>query len=121
MVFGDPDVIEHQFGGVGGMPPHLVQGPAGAESFGPLLDGEDGYSPRPSHVGIGLGGNEDQFGEPAVGDEHLGPVESPALPIASGSGPNGGHVRPGIGLGDRDGGDHLAGGEPGQPPALLLL
>ena len=44
----------------------------------------------------------------AVGDEELGTVDHPLVPVSDGPGADAGHVTPGVGLGDGDGRDHLA-------------
>ena len=56
-------------------------------------------------MGFGLGGHHDQVRENAVGDEGLLAVDDVAVAVTPRAGADGGQVRPGVGLGQADGGD----------------
>ena len=70
---------------------------------------------------VGLGGDDDEIGQPAVGDEGLLAVHHQLVALAQRRGADRLQVAARAGLGHGDGGDHLALGHLRQPGALLLL
>src|SRR5690606_24941753 len=58
-----PDVFEDEFGGVRATPPHLLQRPAGSETFGALRHGKDRDSSRAFRLGVGPGSYEHDVSE----------------------------------------------------------
>ena len=70
---------------------------------------------------VGLGGDDDEIGQLAVGDEGLLAVDDQLVALAQRRGADRLQVAAGAGLGHGDGGDHLALGHARQPGALLLL
>ena len=64
---------------------------------------------------VGAGDDHEGVGHGGVGDEALDAVQHPACRPAPGGGDQPRRVGPGVRLGQREGGDHLAGGQPRQP------
>ena len=63
---------------------------------------------------VGAGGDQDQVGAVAVGDERLRAVDDVVVAVADRRGLQVGQVGSAAGLGHRDRGDQLAGAEPGS-------
>ena len=72
-------------------------------------------------AGIRLGEHERDVGEVAHRDPHLVARDRPAVVGLPGSGPEVGGVRAGVGLGQGEAAERLAGAQAGQPLTLLLL
>ena len=68
-----------------------------------------------------LGPDDRDVGERAVGDPHLAAVEHPVVAVAPGPGAHRRRVAAGVGLGQAEAADRLAGGHPRQPLLLVLL
>ena len=76
--------------------------------------------PLARSFGVGLGGDEDEVGVLAVGDEDLRAGEAVDVAVAGGAGADRLHVGAGGGLGHRQRADELAGHHLRQPAGLLL-
>ena len=74
-----------------------------------------------THLGRGLGDDDDQFRVDAVGDEGLLAVEHVVVALAPRRGAHGLEVAARAGLGHGDGADQLARGHARQPAVLLHL
>ena len=70
------------------------------------------HAPVAALVG-GAGEQAQPVGLRAVGDVELRAVDDPLVAVADGPGAQAGHVGAGVGLGDGDGGHHLAARSPG--------
>ena len=70
---------------------------------------------------VGHGKDHEHVGHVAVGDEDLGAVQHPVVPLQPGLGLALGGVGAGVGLGEGEGPHMVAGGEHGQVLLLLLL
>ena len=77
----DPAVLEHDLGGVRGADPDLRLLLALAQARGALLDHERGLA-AVAELGGDVGDDDVDVGDPAVGDEDLGPVEHPLVAVA---------------------------------------
>jgi hypothetical protein len=100
-------IVERQDGRVAAAVPELVELAADAEA------GRGGRHDDERHAAgatltTGPGQQSQEIGLGAVGDPHLGPVDDEVFAVDLGPGPDGGHIRAGVGLADRDGRDHLA-------------
>ncbi len=100
-------VLEHELGGVAGAVAHLGDLPADAEA------GSGRRHDDHRHAGVAaLVARAREQAEPvglrAVGDPHLAAVDDPVVAVAHGAGADAGDVAAGVGLGHRDGADHLA-------------
>ena len=84
------------------------------------LDDEQGDALGPFGR-IGLGDDDDEIGDLAVGDEGLGAVDPIAVAVPQRGRPHRLQVGAGAGLAHRDRGDALAGDQLGQPLMLLPL
>src|SRR5205814_1595461 len=67
------------------------------------------------------GPDDRDVGEGAVGDPHLRAVEHPVGAVSAGASLHRAGITPGVGLGEAEATDRLAGGHPGQPLLLLLV
>ena len=72
-------------------------------------------------VGVGAGGQPDVVGLVGAAGEDLVPVDGPFVPVQHGPGAQRGQVGAGTGLGVADGEVDLAGQDPRQEEALLLV
>ena len=115
------DVLEEQFGGVGGVEAELLQLAAAAEAWrigGLHHHQRDALG---AFLRVGLGDNDNEIGVLAVGDEGLRAVEHVAVAGFSRGGAHALQIGTGAGLGHGDGADHLAAHKLGQPALLLLV
>ena len=73
--------------------------------------------------GVGVGSREDHehVRGGGVGDVPLEPVDDPSFAVAPCGGDQPARVGPGVGFGQGEGGDDLAGGQPGQPLLALFF
>ncbi len=74
-----------------------------------------------AEFGCGLGREQDQIGDDAVGDEDFRPVDAVAVAVALGMGANAGEIAAGIGFGQPDRGNGLALHHARQPGLPLPL
>ena len=102
----DTDTVQGQLGGVGGEPAHLVELARGREAGGIGVDHEQGDA---LVAGIGgAGGDGDEVGAVAGGDEHLGSVDDPLVAVGYGPRAQLGDVGSAVGFGDGQGADAFA-------------
>ena len=71
-------------------------------------------------IGIGLSGNDDEVRPRTVGDERLGTVDHPVVPVADRLRLEPGDIRAGIWLGNGEGADGPALDRGGKPLLVLL-
>ena len=116
---GHFDIGERQLCGVLGVQADLVEVTSAFEARHPALHGQQG-KPLRALVRVGLGHHDDQVGVDAVSDECLGPIEDVVVTLFDRARLDALKVAAGAGFGHGDRGDHLAGGELGQPALLLL-
>ena len=114
-VGGQAHVVEQQLGGDRGAQAELLVDVLGGEALGALGDEEA------ADALVGLRPDDGDVGDRAVGDPHLLAVQDPVVAVAAGAGPHRAGVRAGVGLGQAEAADRLAGGHPRQPLLLLLL
>src|SRR6266540_3573266 len=115
----DRAVLEQHLRRMRGADAHLLFLLAHAQALGARRDDERRLA---SGAQLGLHGGHDHVdvGDASVGDEHLLAVDDPAAVLADRARLHGGHVRPGVGLGDREGAEGglvrrpVAGGDPGR-------
>src|SRR5215210_6227158 len=122
MIGGHPAVLEDDLGRVGGPDPKLRLLLALAEPGRPLGHDERGLAPRPQ-LGIDRGDHHVDVGDPAVGDEDLGPVEDPLVAVEPRRRLEALDVGAGLWLGDRVGAELDLLAEPEalrDPPGDLL-
>ena len=98
----DPAVLEDQLGGLGGADSDLRLLLAHPQARRVLGDDEGGLTAM-AEVGVDGGDDHVDVGDPAVGDEDLGPVQDPFVAVSPGGGPQALHVGSGLRLGDRVG------------------
>ena len=93
-----------------------------AETRRPGLSASTRKAPKPFSPALRQAAEDDvEIGEAGVGDPGLLAVDHPGIAVAPRRGGHRGDVRAGVGFGEREGGDGLAGGHPRQPrPALRL-
>ena len=118
----DPAVLEHDLGGVRGADADLRLLLALAQARGALLDHERRLA-AVAELGVDGGDDHVDVGDPAVGDEDLGPVEDPLVAVAPRGRAQALDVGAGLRLGDRVGAelDLVAGAEALGHPAGDLL
>ena len=104
-----PHAVEEQLGGVLPVLADLVQHAAAREPLAALGLDDDQRDAGRGVVRIGLGHDDHELGEQAVGDERLGAVDDVLVAVADRLGLDVLQIRAGAGLGHRDGADQLAG------------
>src|SRR6202035_3419032 len=87
----------------------------------PLLLDQEARDPTPARVGVGLGEDDIDVRDAGIGDPVLGPAEYVVLAVTYGSGPHGGDVAAGVGLGQAVARLYFARGHPGHVGLLELL
>src|SRR5690606_30207534 len=120
VLLGDADVVEEQLGGVLRVHADLVQVAAALEALHAALHDQEADALGPGGR-AGLGDDDDEVGEDAVGDEGLRAVQYGVVALPDRGGLDALQVGAGGGLGHRDRGDDLAGAVPGEPAGLLLV
>lgn len=103
-----------------GLETDLVELAAAFEAGHPPLDHQQAEALR-TLVRIGTRDHDHQVGVDAVGDERLGAVEDPVVPVPHRTGLDALQIAAGSRFGHRDRGDDLPAAEPRQPALLLLL
>ena len=120
ILLGNDAVLKDQVAGGGAADAHLLLVLAGGEAGEVLLHDEG----RDAVVALGLvshGEHHEGIGHVAVGDEALGTVEDVVVALQHRQGLLAGGVCAGVGLGQAEGTDLLAGEQVGQILPLLLL
>ncbi len=102
------------------MQAHLLELAAAAEPGHVAFDHQQGEA-LVAGFGVGAGDDDDEVGVDPRGDEGLGAVEDPVVPVAHRRGADAGQIaaRPRLGHRDRD--HRLTTGDAGQPALLLLV
>ncbi|MCY1293626.1 hypothetical protein D9M70_428910 [compost metagenome] len=116
----DAHVVELDLAGIGRMLAELFLHPHHLESGG--VGGHDEGADA-LLAGLRVGDREDDHHSSmaAGGDELLGAVQHVVVTVAAGAGAQVAGIRPGLGLGEGEGADHLAAGQGTQEALLLLL
>lgn len=117
---GHADAVEGELGGGLAAQAEFAVDLAAGQAGGVGGD-EEGGDPAVAGVGVRAGEEEDHVGPGAVGDEHLAAADDVRVPFAHGAGGQARGVRAGAGLGQAEAAEGLAGAQPGQPGALLLI
>ena len=94
----DADLVEHDLAGRAAAQAHFVLVLGDADP--PLLLDQEARDAPPAGVGVGLGEDDVDVGDAGVGDPVLRPGQHVVVAVAHGAGPHGGHVAPGVGLGE---------------------
>ena len=110
------DLIHHDLAGDRCTQADLAVDRRRAEALGPLLEYESA-----DLIVIGLGPDDEDVGDRRIGDPHLRAAEQVAAVHRTGTGCHRAGVGAVIGLGQAEASDPLAGREPRQVLALLLL
>ncbi|MNN02147.1 hypothetical protein D3C81_1147950 [compost metagenome] len=113
-------VLEDHVAGVGAFLAHLHVALAEADARRLRIDNKGRDAGRALDRRIGARHQREHAGLRRVGDEALGAVDHVVVAIAHGGGAQRAGVRAGVRLGQREGGEDLARGQPGQPRGLLL-
>ena len=99
---GDPDLVEGEVGGVAGADAHLVPDLDLGEA-GTVVGHHEGGNVAPAGAAAFAGEHHGEVGDPAAGDEALGPVDHVLVAVAGGAGLQraGVGARVGFGQGER--------------------
>ena len=117
---GHPYAVQDQLGGGLAAQSELAVDLAAFEAGGVGGD-EEGADALVAGLAAGAGEEQHDVGPGAVGDEHLGAVDDVVAAVADRPGREVAGVGAGARFGEAEAAERLAGGEPRQPGALLVL
>ena len=115
----DADLVEHDLAGRAAPHAQLVLVLGDADP--PLLLDQEARDAAPAGVGVGLGEDDVDVGDPGVGDPVLRAGQDVVVAVAHRPRAHGGHVAAGVGLGQAVAGLDLAGRHPWHVGLLQLL
>src|SRR4051794_38128650 len=119
-VVADLDLVEGDFCGIGGAQPELAVDLLGGEAVAAGRDDEAGEAAM-LLLRVGLGEDQGEVGDVAEADPHLLAADRPAVLGLGRAGALVGGVGAGVGLGQAEAAEPLAGAESRQPLLFLLL